>query len=49
MFHSALKSKATELGAEFTKGEVKSIPEIKAKTIISAAGVGLRTFRRHTC
>ena len=38
MFHSALKSKATELGAEFIKGEVKSISEIKAKTIISAAG-----------
>ena len=38
MFHSALKSKAIELGAEFIKGEVKSISEIKAKTIISAAG-----------
>ena len=38
MFHSALKSKATELGAEFIKGNVKSISEIKAKTIISAAG-----------
>jgi FAD-dependent oxidoreductase domain-containing protein 1 len=38
MFHSALKSKAMELGAEFTKGNVKSISEIKAKTIISAAG-----------
>ena len=33
-----LKSKAIELGAEFIKGEVKSISEIKAKTIISAAG-----------
>ena len=38
MFHGALKSKAIELGAEFIKGEVKSITEIKAKTIISAAG-----------
>jgi FAD-dependent oxidoreductase domain-containing protein 1 len=38
MFHSALKSKAIELGAEFIKGEVKNISEIKAKTIISAAG-----------
>ena len=38
MFHGALKSKAIELGAEFIKGEVKSISEIKAKIIISAAG-----------
>jgi len=38
MFHNALKSKAIELGAEFVKGNVKSISEIKAKTIISAAG-----------
>ena len=38
MFHSALKSKAAELGAEFIKGEVKSLSEIKAKTIVSAAG-----------
>ena len=38
MFHGALKSKAMELGAEFVKGEVKSLSEIKAKTIISAAG-----------
>ena len=38
MFHSALKSKAIELGAEFIKGEVKSLSEIKAKTIVSAAG-----------
>jgi FAD-dependent oxidoreductase domain-containing protein 1 len=38
MFHGALKSKAIELGAEFIKGDVKSISEIKAKTIISAAG-----------
>ena len=38
MFHSALKSKAIELGAEFLKGEVKNLSEINAKTIISAAG-----------
>ena len=38
MFYSALKSKATELGAKFTKGEVKSLSEIKAKAIVSAAG-----------
>ena len=38
MFHGALKSKAIELGAEFIKGEVKNISEIKAKVIISAAG-----------
>jgi len=38
MFHSALKSKTTELGAEFVKGDIKSISEIKAKVIIAAAG-----------
>ena len=38
MFHRALKSKASELGAEFVKGDIKSISEIKAKVIISAAG-----------
>ena len=38
MFHSALKSKAIELGAEFLKGEVKSLSDINAKTIVSAAG-----------
>ena len=38
MFHSALKSKAIELGAEFIKGEVKNLKDIKAKIIISAAG-----------
>ena len=38
LFHNALKGKATELGAEFIKGEIKSIKEINAKTIISAAG-----------
>ena len=38
LFHSALKHKAIDLGAEFIKGEVKSLSEINAKTIISAAG-----------
>ncbi len=38
MFHNAFKSKATELGAEFIKGDVKSISEVKAKVVISAAG-----------
>ena len=33
LFHTALKSKAIEQGAEFIKGEVKSLSEIKAKTI----------------
>ena len=31
MFHGALKSKAIELGADFIKGEINSISEIKAK------------------
>ena len=38
MFHNALKNKATELGAEFVKGEIKNISEVKAKIIISAVG-----------
>ncbi len=38
LFHTALKSKAIEQGAEFVKGEVKSLSEINAKTIVSAAG-----------
>jgi len=38
MFHGALKSKAIELGTEFIKGEIKSILDIKAKVIVSAAG-----------
>mgnify|MGYP001212742421 CR=1 FL=1 len=38
MFHGALKSKAIELGAVFTKGEINDISDVKAKTIISAAG-----------
>ena len=38
MFHNALKNKAIELGAKFEKGNVKKISDIKAKTIVSAAG-----------
>ena len=38
MFHSALKNKAIEFGALFEKKEIKSINEIKAKIIVSAAG-----------
>ena len=38
MFHNALKNKAIELGAKFEKGDVKKITDIKAKTIVSAAG-----------
>ena len=38
MFHAALKNKAMELGAEFIKGEIKNISEVKAKIIISAVG-----------
>ena len=34
MFHSALKSKASELGAEFIKGDIKSISEINAEVIM---------------
>ena len=36
MFHSALKSKAIELGAEFLKGDVKSLSDINAKTIVQS-------------
>ena len=32
MFHSALKSKAIELGAEFMKGEVKNLSELNLST-----------------
>jgi len=38
MFHAALKNKAIELGASFEKKDIKSINEIKADTIVSAAG-----------
>jgi len=38
MFHNAIKNKAIELGAIFEKGNVKKISDIKAKTIVSAAG-----------
>ena len=44
MFHSALKSKATELGAEFIKGEVKSLSEIKAKQLFQLQDVGPKNF-----
>ena len=38
LLHNALKNKAIELGAEFEKGEVKSLKEINANIIVSAAG-----------
>ena len=38
MFHAALKNKAIELGASFEKKDIKSIDEINADTIVSAAG-----------
>tara|TARA_B100000700_G_scaffold22883_1_gene22170 strand:- start:2856 stop:3959 length:1104 start_codon:yes stop_codon:yes gene_type:complete len=38
MFHSAFKNKAIELGAEFIKGEIKNISDIKANIIVSAVG-----------
>jgi len=38
MFHVALKNKAIELGASFEKKDIESINEIKADTIVSAAG-----------
>ena len=38
LFHNALKNKAIELGAEFVKGDVKSLKDINANAIISAAG-----------
>jgi Glycine/D-amino acid oxidases (deaminating) len=44
LFHSALKSKAIELGAEFVKGEIKCIEDVKAKTIVSAAGCWTKTL-----
>jgi len=42
MFHAALKNKAIELGANFEKKDIKSIDEIKADTIVSAAGCWTR-------
>ena len=36
--HNALKNKAIEFGAEFIKGDIKSLKEINASTIVSAAG-----------
>ena len=44
MFHSALKSKAIELGAEFIKGEVKSISEINAKQLFLLLVVGQKNY-----
>ena len=38
LFHGALKNKALELGAEFDKGEIRDISEIKANVIICAVG-----------
>jgi len=38
LLHNALKNKAIELGAEFKKGEVKSLKDLNANIIISAAG-----------
>ena len=38
LLHNALKNKAIELGAEFEKGEVKSLNDINANIIVSAAG-----------
>ncbi len=38
LFHNALKNKAIELGAEFVKSEIKSLKDIKAEVIVSAAG-----------
>ena len=38
MFHNALKNKAIELGAKFEKRNIEKISDIKAKTIVSAAG-----------
>ena len=38
MFHNALKNKAIELGAKFEKRNIGKISDIKAKTIVSAAG-----------
>ena len=50
MFHGALKNKAIELGAEFVKGEVKNISEIKAKNYyFSSRLCNKRIIERHTC
>ena len=38
LLHNALKNKATELGAEFVKADIKSLKEINANIIVSAAG-----------
>jgi len=38
LLHNALKNKAIELGAEFIKGEIKSLKDLNANIIVSAAG-----------
>ena len=38
LLHNALKNKAIELGAEFIKGEIKSLNDLNANIIVSAAG-----------
>ena len=38
LFHGALKNKATELGAEFVKGQINNISEINSNIIICAVG-----------
>ena len=44
LFHTALKSKAIELGAEFIKGEIKNISEVKAKLLFLPQGVGQKNY-----
>ena len=44
MFHSALKSKAIELGAEFIKGEVKSFQKLKLKQLFLLLDVGQKNY-----
>ena len=50
MFHSALKSKAIDLGAEFIKGEVKSHFRNKCKNnYFSCWLLDQRTFGGYSC
>ena len=44
MFHGALKVKAIELGAEFIKGKVKTLSEIKRKQSYLQLVVGQKNF-----
>ena len=44
LFHAALKNKASELGAEFVKGEIKNITEINSNIIICAVGYNTNTL-----